>query len=165
MVVIHIHHHITKHVDETPVGVEGKAFARSFGHGLDGVVVQSEIKNGIHHARHGDSRARANRKKQWVVAITKLLARFFFQSLDCFGHLIHQAGRHLGSVVVVRRTGVGGDGHTRRDRKADRGHVSKVGTFATQQSALIGASIHFRAAEVVHHAWGTAGTGGGLFLL
>ena len=165
VVVVHIHHHITKHVDETSVRVEGKAFAGGFGHGFNGVVIQSKIQNGVHHARHGHGRTRADGKQQWVATIAELLARFFFQSLDRFGHLIHQSGGHLGPVVVVRRTGVGGDGHTWRDRKANRGHVGQVGAFATQQGALIGSSIHFRAAEVIHHAWGTAGTGGGLFLL
>ena len=165
VVVIHIHHHITKHIDETAVGVKGESFACRFGHGRNGVVVESKIENRVHHARHGDGRARANRKQQWVAAITKLLARFFFQGLDGFGHLIHQSRRHLGPVLVVRGTGIGGDGHAWRDRKANRSHVGQIGTFATQQSALIGPSIDFRATEVIHHARGTAGTGGGLFLL
>ena len=68
-------------------------------------------------------------------------------------------------MVVVRRTSIGGDGQTWRDWKANRSHVGQIGAFATQQNALIGPSIHLRAAEVIHHARGTAGTGGGLFLL
>ena len=78
VVVIHIHDHITKHVDEPTVGVKGKAFACGFGHGLNRVVVQSKIENSVHHARHGDGRTRADRKQQRVSAITKFFACFFF---------------------------------------------------------------------------------------
>ena len=56
-----LQHHVAEHLDQTAVGIIGKArVVAAFRQGLDAVIVQAEIENRIHHARHGKLRTRAN---------------------------------------------------------------------------------------------------------
>ena len=60
-VVVEVEHHVRIHLDETAIGIEGEAaVARQLGQPLHRFVVQAEIEDGVHHARHGGARAGAS---------------------------------------------------------------------------------------------------------
>ena len=53
-------HGAPEHLDETTVGVEGEAFATVTGQAVHGLVVQADVQDRLHHARHRELRARAD---------------------------------------------------------------------------------------------------------
>src|SRR5207302_29999 len=65
MVMTEAEHHVGIHGDEPPVAVVGEAaIARFLREGCDGLVVEAEIKHGVHHARHRSARAGTHRDEQ-----------------------------------------------------------------------------------------------------
>ena len=51
------HDHVTEHADEAAVGVVGEPrVVGELGHALDGLVVQAQVEDGVHHAGHGEHR-------------------------------------------------------------------------------------------------------------
>ena len=78
---LHAHNHIAVHLNEATVAVVSKCFvARFVCKCLNGFIIESQVKNGVHHAGHGFARARANRKKKRVLLSTKFLAELLFNS-------------------------------------------------------------------------------------
>jgi hypothetical protein len=76
-VVLDAHHDIAEHVDQTPVRVVGEpAVARLLGEALDGLVVETQVQDGVHHARHRDRRARADGDQERVFLVAEALPRF-----------------------------------------------------------------------------------------
>ncbi len=72
---LHVQNHVTVHGDEAAVAVVGKALVtRRLGQALGGFVVQAQVEDGVHHPRHGGTRARAHGNQQWVLGIAELLA-------------------------------------------------------------------------------------------
>ena len=73
------------------------------------VVVQAEVQDGVHHARHGELRARADGDEQRVVGIAKALARLRFEVLKRREDLVPHALRGTSPSAVVGVAGFGGD--------------------------------------------------------
>ena len=64
---LHSHHHIAIHLYETSIAVPGETgISGNFREALDCLVIESQVKNGIHHARHGISGARSDRNQQRI---------------------------------------------------------------------------------------------------
>ena len=62
-----LEHDAGVHGDEAPVRVEREALvAGLLGQPLDGVVVEAEVEDGVHHPGHGELGARAHRDEQRV---------------------------------------------------------------------------------------------------
>jgi hypothetical protein len=60
------------HLDEAAVAVVSKAgIARYFGETQNGLVVQAEVEDGVHHARHRGARAGSYRDEQRVFGIAE----------------------------------------------------------------------------------------------
>ena len=63
------------HGDEAAVGVEGEALvAGLLGQALDGLVVEAEVEDGVHHAGHGELGPGAHRDEQRVAGVADRLA-------------------------------------------------------------------------------------------
>jgi hypothetical protein len=72
LMVVEPEHDIGVHLDEPPVTVIGKAAVAGLpGDRLDGAVVQTEVEDRVHHARHGDARARADRHQKRMIGIAE----------------------------------------------------------------------------------------------
>ena len=53
VVMLHVEHHVRVHLNEAPVAVVSEAaVARAGGEALDRLVVEAEIQDRVHHARH-----------------------------------------------------------------------------------------------------------------
>src|ERR1039457_1744215 len=53
--------HVAVHLDEAAIAIVGEARVVALGnHGFDGFVVQAEVEDGVHHARHGELGAASN---------------------------------------------------------------------------------------------------------
>ena len=112
------HHHIGEHLDEAPIGVVSETLiSRLLGQTLNGIVVEAEVQDSIHHSRHGDSRSRPNRQEQRVVRAAEVLAHLLGQSFGTLHHFVAQPFGHLAqSGVYVADFGghheAGGHGKT-----------------------------------------------------
>ena len=63
--VVDAQHDVGIHLDEAAVAVVGEArVARLGGQALHRLVVEAEVEDGVHHARHRRARARAHRDQQ-----------------------------------------------------------------------------------------------------
>ena len=77
----HLEHDIAVHVDEAPVAVVGEPpVARQRCQPFDGLVVQTEIQDGVHHPRHRFAGTGANRHQQRIVSVAEALALLGFDS-------------------------------------------------------------------------------------
>ncbi len=72
-----------EHLDEAAIAVVGEALVAAFGgEAGGGDVVQAEIEDGVHHARHGEFRAGANAEQQGIGGIAQLFAHLLFELCD-----------------------------------------------------------------------------------
>ena len=83
-----IQNHVAEHLDQAAIGVIGKAgIVAELGQRFDGLVVEAQIENGVHHAGHGELGAGANADQQGIVTRAQLLALQLFQPLEGGVHL------------------------------------------------------------------------------
>ena len=86
--LLYIEHDIAKHLNQPAVGVGRKArIVAALGQRFHALIVQAEIENRIHHARHGKLRAGAHAHQQRILARAQFLALQRFQLRQRFIHL------------------------------------------------------------------------------
>ena len=105
------------HLDQPPVRVVGEArVAGRRGEPLDRLVVQAEVEDRVHHPRHRDRGARADRDEQRVGRVAEALAGALLEPRDVLVDLVVEALGHLAaaamyarqaSVVIVKPAGTG----------------------------------------------------------
>ena len=140
-----LHHHVGEHLDEAAVGVVDEALELGIGVAGDEAsghfVVEAEVEDGVHHARHGSARAGAHGNQQRVLIVAELLAVDLLD-LDKSGVDLLLNVRADGlAIVVVAGAGFGGDGEALRHRHTQRGHFREVGALAAQEVAHGGVAL------------------------
>ena len=129
--VVEAEHHVGVHLHEATIAVPGKALiARGGGKALHRLVVEAEVEDGVHHARHRHGRTRADRHQQRVRRIAEALADRAFDMGERFCHVGAQLVREVAAFGEVLQAFLGCDGEARRDRQADAGHLGKVRALA-----------------------------------
>ena len=72
----HIEHDVSVHVDETAVAVVGEpSVAGECRQSFDGVVVQTEVQDRVHHARQGFAGAGTNGHQKRIVNVAETLPK------------------------------------------------------------------------------------------
>jgi len=142
---LHAHDHVAIHLDETAVAIPGKALILGGGgQRFDGVVVEAEVEDGVHHAWHGIARAGAHGHQQREpLGITKLVAHDFFHVGNAGLDLGLEHGRIGALVGVIIGANLGGDGESRRHGQADAGHFREVGSLAAEQRLHAAVAVGF----------------------
>jgi hypothetical protein len=83
----HAHDHVGIHLHKTAIGIIGEAFITALGDDpLDGDVIEPEIENRIHHARHGGACTGTDRDQQRIVRVAELLAHQLFDLFEIGGN-------------------------------------------------------------------------------
>jgi hypothetical protein len=124
-------------LDEAPVSVVAEAgILGQLDQALQRGLVEAEIEDGIHHARHGHRRARAHGNQQRIVGATELFAGLLFEILHVLQDLLPSA---LGKLIMVQVSlaGIGGDRETRRNVEADLRHLAQIGALAAEQHLVL----------------------------
>ncbi len=133
---------IGKHLDKPAVAVIGKAFiAGFFGDGGSHYIIDAQIQNGIHHARHGSAGSGSYRNKQRVFPVAEFLSGFFFQHAQVFFNLSPDLIADLFPVFVVFVAGFCCNGEAIGHRHAQTAHFSKVCTLSSKQLTHIGVAF------------------------
>jgi len=127
------HDHVAEHVDEAAVAVPACArVAGALDEAQHRLVVQAEIENGIHHARHGNRGARTHRHQQGVLGIAQLLLHLGFELLELGLELLQHPLGIFAFVRGVIGARFGRDREARRHRQARVRHFGEVGALAAE---------------------------------
>ncbi len=142
-----IQDYVAEHLDEAAIGIGGKArIVAALGQGLDALIVEAEIQDGIHHAGHGEFGARAHADQQRILAFAELLALQFFQFLERRIHLALDFGGHAIAAHVFP-TSFGLNGEAGRHGQAGIGHLSQASAFAAKVVFHLAVAVSFAAAK------------------
>ena len=148
------------HVDEAAVGIEGDALVvHEASEAVDGLLVDAEIEDGVHHAGHGDGCAGADGDEEGGVGGAEMAACGGLDVGHVGLHVVPEAVGEAPACVVVGAAGLGGDDEAGRDGQAEASHLAEVRAFASQQVAHTGVAL----VESVHHL-GSLGHAGPPFL-
>ena len=80
---------VAEHLDQAAIGVIGKAgIVAALGQGFDGLVVEAEVEDGVHHAGHGELGAGADGDEQRIFACAELLALQLLELLEGGVHFV-----------------------------------------------------------------------------
>ena len=145
-------HDIAIHLNEAAVAIPREALVLGGGgEGLNGLVVEAEVEDRIHHARHRVAGTGAHgHEEREAFGIAEFRAHDFF-------HVAH-AGFHLGLeflriglfVVVEISADLCGDRESGRHGEADAGHLGEVGSFAAEEGFHFSVAVGFCGSECVN---------------
>ena len=99
---------------------------------LNGVVVEAQVENRVHHAGHGERSARANRHEQRIGGVAELLAATGLEVRLGGNDLIECAFGPDVAGTGVLDTGLAGNGKATGNRQTDAAHLGKVCAFAAK---------------------------------
>ncbi len=147
----HAQHGLAEHLDEAAVGVPREAhgvgcLSVSLGRqAVDRLVVQADVEDGVHHARHRELRPGPHGDQERAVGLADALAHPLLQRGEVLGDLGAQLLRLL-PVLQVGAARLGGDGEAGRDRQPQVRHLGEVGALAAEQVLEVSVAL----GEVVH---------------
>ena len=127
------HDDVGEHLDKAAVAVPGKARVLCLGdESLDGIVVEAQVENRVHHAGHGERSTRAHRHEQRVTGVAELLAATGLEvGLGGYDLIERSFGPNITGTGVLN-AGLAGNGKATGDRQADTAHLGKVSALATK---------------------------------
>ena len=80
---VDVQRHFAEHLDEAAIAIVGEARVAGLGRQpFDGLVVQAQVEDGVHHAGHGKLGARTHADQQRIGGVAELLAAMRFQLLQ-----------------------------------------------------------------------------------
>ena len=130
---IDTHDDVGEHLDKATIAVPGKARVLRLGDkALNGVVVEAQVENRVHHAGHGERSARANRHEQRIGGVAELLAATGLEVRLGGNDLIECAFGPDVAGTGVLDTGLAGNGKATGNRQTDAAHLGKVCAFAAK---------------------------------
>ena len=136
MAVIHLEHDAGIHLDEAAIGIVSEALvAGELGEALDGLGIETEIEDGVHHARHRGARAGAHETSSGRLAIAEAGVRQLADARESGFDGRLEIGRIGLAVLVIMGADLGGDGEARRHRQAEIAHLGEIGALAAQERA------------------------------
>ena len=130
--LLNIQNDVAEHLDEAAIGIGGEAsIVAARGQRVDALVIEAEIEDRVHHARHGKLCARTHTYQQRILSDTQFLALQFLQVGERLFHLsVHVWGDGVAPHVFTASFGLNGE--ARRDRQARICHFGQTGAFAAQ---------------------------------
>ena len=142
-------YHIPVHLHEPPIRVVREdGVARLPGQRVGHTVVHAKVEDGVHHPRHRDRGARANRQEQRLLRPAELPARQLLDALEVRVHLGAEVGRVLPRLDVLDAQ-FGADREAGRHRDSEVGHLRQSGALAAQDTLHLRRAVGPSAPEVM----------------
>ena len=127
-------HDAAVHRDEAAIGVEREApVVRARRERLDRSVVEADVEDRVHHARHRHARARANREQQRLRGVSEPRAEGLLDDRERGEHLRAQRARPLTTAGIDRTTRFRGDREPRRHGDSESRHLREPGPLSTEE--------------------------------
>ena len=99
---------------------------------LNGVVVETQVEDRVHHTGHGERSARANRHEQRIGGVAEIFAATGLEVCLGSNDLIECAlGPHVAGTGVLDAS-LAGNGKATGNRQADTAHLGKVCALAAK---------------------------------
>ncbi len=150
MMVLHAEHDVAVHLDEAAVGIVGEAgVARRCRERFHRLVVEAEIEDGVHHARHRDAGAGAHRHEQGLGLVAEAAAGQRGDVIERGVDLPHELRRIGVAVGIIIGADLGRHGEAGRHGQAEIGHFREVRPFSAQEIAQAGISFRLAIPEGV----------------
>ncbi len=131
----HFHYDTTVHLKKTTVGIPGEFCITSLlGERFDHFIIDSQIEDGVHHARHRLTSAGADGKKERILKITKLFPHGSFDLGDIRFDLGIKSLGILLTVVVIVSANFGRDGEPCGNGNSDTAHFGEICALAPKKS-------------------------------
>ena len=125
VLLLDTHDDVAVHLDEATVAVVGEAaVAGQLLQALDGLVVETQVEDGVHHTRHRLTGAGTDGHEERVLDVTELLAGLLLDLLDRGGDLGFENLRVLALVRCVVVADLSGDGEASRHIEAAAAHLT-----------------------------------------
>ncbi len=139
----HAEHYIAVHLYETAVAVVGETLvAGLLGQTHNHLVVQAEVEDGVHHARHGSTRSGTHADKQRVLSIAEAKTHEILDVANTLLHIVFQQGDNIClAFLKILVANLGSNREAGRNRHTDKIHLGKVGTFTAQQVSHVGTAF------------------------
>jgi hypothetical protein len=115
----------------------------------DRPVVQPEVEDRVHHARHRGACTRAHRDQQRVRRIAEATSDDALDLGQRRLHLAFELGRVFALMRVEMGADLGRDREARRNGKPEIAHLREIGALAAEQVAHLGAPVALALAEAV----------------
>ena len=132
-VLVNAEHHVAVHLDEAAIRIVSEAtVARLGGQAAHGVIVETQVQNRVHHSRHGELGAAADRDEHRVRRVAELLAHQLLEPLQGRFDLLVDLRRELAAPLPEQVARVRRDGKARRDRQPSVRHLGQAGALATE---------------------------------
>ena len=146
------HNDVRIHLDEAAIAVVCPTGVAGFGgERLHDFLVEAEVEDGVHHARHGSARTRTNGDEQRVFLVAEFFAADLFHLVDVVHDLGLDLGIDLAAVLIILRAGLGGDGEALRNGKTDVGHFREVRALTAEQLAHLRVALRKEVAILLCH--------------
>ena len=130
--VAHPEYDVAIHLDEAAIGVVREArLAARLREAVHRAVVEAEVEDRLHHPRHRERGAAADRDEQRIGRIAEPLAAGFLEPRQVAGHFLAQAVAH-DAVGEVADADVARDGEPRRHGHAEVRHLGEVRTLPAE---------------------------------
>ena len=124
------------HQDQPAVRVVREALVPgSLGEPADGLVVQAEVEDRVHHPGHRDRRPGADGDEQRILRVAEPLAGLLLERGEMLLDLGLEAVGKPAAVRHVGAAGIGRDRETRRHRHSELGHLGEPDPLAAEQLA------------------------------
>ena len=130
----HAHRDLAEQLDKAAVCIVAEARVSGLRNlSPQGLAVQAQVQDRVHHAGHRQRRAAAHRHQQRVFCIPEDFPRHLLQLLQLFPDLLHYLARQfvVGGIQVIE-AGLGGNHKSGWHVQADLCHFTQIGALATQ---------------------------------
>jgi hypothetical protein len=125
---------VAEHREEAAVAVPGEAIVPGpLGQPLDRLVVQAEVQDRFHHARHGDPGAGADGDEERAVGVAEPEADEALEAPEMPLHLLPQALGVAPAQADVLGPRLGRDREPGRDPDSQIGHLGQLASLAAEQ--------------------------------
>ncbi len=123
-----------EHRDEAAVGIPAEALVAGEGdQPRQRLLVEAEVEDGVHHPRHRELGAGADRDQERVGGVTEALAGLLLDVLHGREDVLPEARRERLAGLEVVVAGLGGDGEARRRREPGVRHLGEAGALAAEE--------------------------------
>ena len=152
---VHAHHDPPEHLDEPAIGVPAEALVAGQGdQAVEGLLVEPEVEDRVHHPGHRELGARADAHEERVGDVAEALGRLALDFADGLQDVLPEARRELLPRAEVVVAGLGGNGEPGRHGQPGDGHLGQTRTLAAEQIAHRGIALGQTAAPRVDVALG-----------
>ena len=144
------HHDIGIHLDQAALRIiDETRIASLFDQTFAGSIVQADVQDGFHHARHRGASARTDRNQQWIFAVAEFRAHRGFGFTQSVLDLLFEFCGIVLVVFIIRGANFRCNRKPSRNRQPDVDHFRQVCALAAEQILHVSLTFGLTAAKKI----------------